>query len=101
MAARTIRSAVSMSRGMAAILLELSSCPSCTLFNSGLRSLSYLVQVPGGGAMSQDKLSEFVKAQATELGVPGVAVGVLLDGQEIYASHGVTSLGNPLPVDEK
>ncbi|MFG2025795.1 serine hydrolase domain-containing protein [Streptomyces sp. NPDC048825] len=51
--------------------------------------------------MSQDKLSEFVKAQATELGVPGVAVGVLLDGQEIYASHGVTSLGNPLPVDEK
>ncbi|MEU9313986.1 serine hydrolase domain-containing protein [Streptomyces sp. NPDC048256] len=51
--------------------------------------------------MSQDKLSEFVKAHATELGVPGVAVGVLLDGQEIYASHGVTSLGNPLPVDEK
>ncbi|MEV6946261.1 serine hydrolase domain-containing protein [Streptomyces sp. NPDC051172] len=51
--------------------------------------------------MSQDKLSEFVKAQAAELDVPGVAVGVLLDGQEIYAAHGVTSLGNPLPVDEK
>ncbi|MFE1873039.1 serine hydrolase domain-containing protein [Streptomyces sp. NPDC059496] len=51
--------------------------------------------------MSQDKLSEFVKAHATELGVPGSAVGVLLDGQEIYASHGVTSLGNPLPVDEE
>ncbi|MER5447034.1 serine hydrolase domain-containing protein [Streptomyces sp. NPDC002764] len=51
--------------------------------------------------MLQDKLSEFVKAQATELDVPGVAVGVLLDGQEIYASHGVTSLSNPLPVDEK
>ncbi|WP_219822321.1 serine hydrolase [Streptomyces sp. Ru72] len=51
--------------------------------------------------MSQDKLSEFVKAQATELGVPGAAVGVLLDGQEIYVSHGVTSLSNPLPVDEK
>lgn len=51
--------------------------------------------------MSQDKLSEFVASQATELGVPGVAVGVLLDGQEIYASHGVTSLANPLPIDEK
>ncbi|MGW2651640.1 serine hydrolase domain-containing protein [Streptomyces sp. NPDC001393] len=51
--------------------------------------------------MLQDKLSEFVKAQAMELGVPGVAVGVLLDGQEIYASHGVTSLSNPLPVDGK
>jgi CubicO group peptidase (beta-lactamase class C family) len=51
--------------------------------------------------MLQDKLSEFVTTQATELGVPGVAVGVLLDGQEIYASHGVTSLANPAPVDEK
>ncbi|MFJ3176366.1 serine hydrolase domain-containing protein [Streptomyces roseus] len=51
--------------------------------------------------MRQDKLSEFVKVQATKLGVPGVAVGVLSDGEEIYASHGVTSLSNPLPVDEK
>ncbi|WP_151770769.1 serine hydrolase domain-containing protein [Streptomyces abyssomicinicus] len=51
--------------------------------------------------MSQDQLSEFVTTQATEFAVPGVAVGVLLDGQEIYASHGVTSLGNPLPADEK
>ncbi|RPE45854.1 CubicO group peptidase (beta-lactamase class C family) [Streptomyces sp. Ag109_O5-1] len=51
--------------------------------------------------MPQDKLSEFVKAQATELGVPGAAVGVLVDGQEIYASHGVTSLANPSPVDRK
>ncbi|MGW3123500.1 serine hydrolase domain-containing protein [Streptomyces sp. NPDC001107] len=51
--------------------------------------------------MLQGKLSEFVKAQASECGVPGVAVGVLLDGREIYASHGVTSLTNPLPVDEK
>ncbi len=33
--------------------------------------------------MSQEKLSEFVGAQATSLGVPGVAVGVLVDGREI------------------
>lgn len=51
--------------------------------------------------MPQKKLSDFVEMQAEEFGVPGVAVGVLLDGQEIYASHGVTSLANPLPVDEK
>ncbi|MFJ8712187.1 serine hydrolase domain-containing protein [Streptomyces violaceus] len=51
--------------------------------------------------MSQEKLSDFVTTQAMEFGVPGVAVGVLLDGQESYASHGVTNLGNPLPVDEK
>ena len=51
--------------------------------------------------MSQHKLAEFVEARAEEFGVPGAAVGVLLGGQEIYASHGVTSLGNPTPVDEK
>ncbi|MEU9401012.1 serine hydrolase domain-containing protein [Streptomyces sp. SID4985] len=51
--------------------------------------------------MSQDRLAEFVKAQAAELDIPGVAVGVLLDGREIHASHGVTNLRNPLPVDEK
>ncbi|MGW0969596.1 serine hydrolase domain-containing protein [Streptomyces sp. NPDC002516] len=50
--------------------------------------------------MSQDKLSEFVSSRAVELGIPGAAVGVLLDGEETYASHGVTSLANPLPVDE-
>ncbi|MEV6016963.1 MULTISPECIES: serine hydrolase domain-containing protein [unclassified Streptomyces] len=50
--------------------------------------------------MSQDKLSEFVSSRAAELGIPGAAVGVLLDGEETYASHGVTSLANPLPVDE-
>ncbi|MFD5632878.1 serine hydrolase domain-containing protein [Streptomyces sp. NPDC127077] len=50
--------------------------------------------------MSQDKLAEFVSSQAMELGVPGAAVGVLLEGREMYASHGVTSLANPLPVDE-
>jgi CubicO group peptidase (beta-lactamase class C family) len=37
---------------------------------------------------------------ATELEVPGVAVGVVHDGQEHYAFHGVTSVENPLPVDE-
>ncbi|HET6809711.1 MAG TPA: serine hydrolase domain-containing protein [Acidimicrobiales bacterium] len=44
----------------------------------------------------QDKLEEL----ATELEVPGVSVGVLADGQERYAYHGLTSVENPLPVDE-
>ncbi|MCI3928576.1 serine hydrolase domain-containing protein [Streptomyces sp. AN091965] len=51
--------------------------------------------------MSQEKLAEVVKARAAEFGVPGMSVGVLVDGQEIFASHGVTSLGAPVPVDEK
>lgn len=37
---------------------------------------------------------------AAELGVIGAAAGVLLDGQERYAFSGVTSVENPLPVDE-
>jgi len=44
----------------------------------------------------QNKLSEL----ATELDVPGVSVGVLFDGEEHYAFHGVTCTENPLPVDE-
>ncbi|MFI1970217.1 serine hydrolase [Streptomyces cinnamoneus] len=51
--------------------------------------------------MSQEKLSEFVASAAKEFDVPGVAVGVLVDGREIHASAGVTSVDNPLPVDDK
>ena len=49
--------------------------------------------------MSAEELSDFVEATAAEFGIPGVAVGVWADGQEIYACHGVTSVDNPLPVD--
>lgn len=45
----------------------------------------------------QEKLDELGR----ELEVPGVAVGVHVDGQDIYAFHGVTSVENPLPVDER
>jgi CubicO group peptidase (beta-lactamase class C family) len=51
--------------------------------------------------MSSDALSDFVEATATGLGVPGVAVGVWADGQEVHACHGVTSVDNPLPVDQQ
>jgi CubicO group peptidase (beta-lactamase class C family) len=44
-------------------------------------------------------LQEVVTTLAEELLVPGVAVGVLHDGQEHHAFHGVTSIDNPLPVD--
>jgi CubicO group peptidase (beta-lactamase class C family) len=49
--------------------------------------------------MSESALQEFVGATATELGIPGVAVGVWVEGRELYACHGVTSVDNPLPVD--
>jgi len=50
--------------------------------------------------MSLETLSDFVEATAAKFGIPGVAVGVWADGQEIYASYGVTSIDNPLPVDQ-
>jgi CubicO group peptidase (beta-lactamase class C family) len=46
-------------------------------------------------AQLQEKLTEL----ATELDVPGVAVGILVDGEEHYAFHGVTNIEHPLPVD--
>jgi CubicO group peptidase (beta-lactamase class C family) len=48
-----------------------------------------------------DELHDVVASLAEELEVPGVAVGVLLDGEEHHAFHGVTSIENPLPVDER
>ncbi|HEY4994349.1 MAG TPA: serine hydrolase domain-containing protein, partial [Nakamurella sp.] len=49
--------------------------------------------------MSAHLLPDFVEATATRFGIPGVAVGVWADGQEVHACHGVTSVDNPLPVD--
>jgi CubicO group peptidase (beta-lactamase class C family) len=46
-------------------------------------------------------LGDVVSSLAEELELPGAAVGLLYDGQEHYAYHGVTSVDNPLPVDER
>jgi CubicO group peptidase (beta-lactamase class C family) len=51
--------------------------------------------------MSYAKLADFARTTAERFDIPGVAVGVLVDGKEVFASHGVTSVNNPLPVDEK
>ena len=50
--------------------------------------------------MSQDQLRETLNEMAAGLEVPGVAAGVYHAGEEHYAFHGVTSVENPLPVDE-
>jgi CubicO group peptidase (beta-lactamase class C family) len=46
------------------------------------------------------ELEERVAEAAQRTEVPGVVVGLLLDGAEDYVSYGVTSIPNPLPVDE-
>jgi CubicO group peptidase (beta-lactamase class C family) len=50
--------------------------------------------------MGETELRAFVQEQAERFAVPGVSVGIFHDGQEQYAYHGVTSVENPLPVDE-
>jgi CubicO group peptidase (beta-lactamase class C family) len=50
-------------------------------------------------AITDEPLSDFVKAAAQKYGIPGAAVGVWTDGRERYACHGVTSIENPLPID--
>lgn len=44
---------------------------------------------------------EFVRTKAEELDVPGLAVGIVNGGVEEYVFSGVTSVENPLPVDEE
>jgi CubicO group peptidase (beta-lactamase class C family) len=48
-----------------------------------------------------DALRDVVSTLADELQIPGVSVGLLHDGDEHYAYHGVTGVENSLPVDER
>ena len=50
--------------------------------------------------MGTSELEAFVHEQAQRFEVPGVSVGIVHDGREAYAYHGVTSVENPLPVGE-
>src|SRR5579884_3476508 len=59
-----------------------------------------MTQAPTSIPVDQAALAARVKELAEEYQVPGVAVGIYLAGEEQYAVHGVTSIENPLPVDE-
>ena len=48
-----------------------------------------------------EHLQQKVDELSAELGVTGVAAAIWHDGQESYAFAGVTSVDNPLPVDER
>ncbi len=50
--------------------------------------------------MSHITLTDFVETTSKRFSIPGVAVGVWANGQEIYACHGVTSVDNLLPIDQ-
>lgn len=46
------------------------------------------------------ELRQRIESAMAELQVPGVAVGILEDGEEAVETFGVTSIDHPLPVDE-
>ena len=50
--------------------------------------------------MLQTKLAKFVEETAEKFKIPGVAVGMWVEGKEVYACHGITSIENPLPIDK-
>lgn len=51
--------------------------------------------------MDEKQLQEAVNEAADRFDVPGVSVGVYHQGEEHYGFAGVTSVENPLPVDDK
>ena len=46
-----------------------------------------------------DSLHDLIRARMDELRIPGVALGILLDGEEHTAGFGVTNINHPLDVD--
>ena len=48
----------------------------------------------------QQELQDLIDELAKEFDVPGVAAGLWYRGNASYAWHGVTSIENPLPIDE-
>ena len=50
--------------------------------------------------MSPLTFTEFVETTAKTFNIPDVACGVWEDGEEIFCCHGVTSVENPLPIDQ-
>lgn len=63
--------------------------------------LSAIEKLQGsGGPVSEEKLTKVLGIAARKFNVPGIAVGVLLDGKETYGSYGVTNVEKPSPISE-
>ena len=73
-----------------------SSASSC----NGQRAHRLIALARKGNGISHEARSGFVEAAAAKSGIPGVAVGVWADGRAVHTCHGVTSIDNPLPVDQ-
>lgn len=45
------------------------------------------------------KFNDYVRAARDRYGVPGVSYGMIYDGQQFSAGHGITNVNAPIPVD--
>jgi CubicO group peptidase (beta-lactamase class C family) len=59
-----------------------------------------MTQAPTTVRLTQDELTAKLAELATELNVPGAAIGIHVDGEDVVSVTGVTSVENPLPVTE-
>ncbi len=66
---------------------------------AGASPATPVVATPATATADLAALDAFVEERMAALGVPGVAIGVILGEEEHVAGFGVTSVGHPLPVD--
>jgi CubicO group peptidase (beta-lactamase class C family) len=66
-----------------------------------LATLSVGGQAPTAADPRFDRVADAVQSQMKELGVPGVALGILADGQMRTRAFGVTNVDHPLPVTDE
>ncbi|MGQ0732137.1 MAG: serine hydrolase [Acidobacteriota bacterium] len=76
--------------------LAAATCVAAAL--AGLRAQGPAPAAPTAPDARFDRLAAVVQEQMTALGVPGVAIGVLADGQVHTRGFGVTNVDHPLPV---
>ncbi len=59
-----------------------------------------MIQAATSVHVDQKELTSKLAELASDLRVPGAAVGIYQDGVETFATYGVTSIESPVPVDE-
>src|SRR5947209_9132734 len=72
----------------------------CRLTGCTTKRRRGMSEVPTTTRVQQQELISQLADLAGQFQVPGVAVGIYHQGEEQYAVNGVTSIENPVPVDE-
>src|SRR5437899_13103088 len=57
-------------------------------------------EAPTAVRLARDELTAKLAELGQEFQVPGAAVGILIDGEELVAVHGITNTDSPIAVDD-